>query len=507
MRSVASAIAGCTLLLLASCTDQPVEPTGPSSSAVAIDSVAAANAIIPAGCPTVGQVAIQIAKLVKGHGPLLIAEARYALVVVALAKNDQAKARRLMLNLLDFILEKYTAGQLIEGQSATTQSRLKTLAEGLYCIVGLPPPTLPLEALGDDGAAAVISPGDPQTTLVTETGFSGAQIPANAVTTPVLLVITRLPDNSFPLLTQLQQYPAFYEIHTSPPTALNLNAIVGFCQVQDFDEATSGRLRVAHNVGTGIEILPRETAGFLTQENCNTIIGALDRGDGIFNYVMRGFGRVADKVLLPQYAYASTVGNCCLGGSTRTFSPFGAVDPYFDWEATGWSWKLLGTDGSPPSAATINTAVGSLTGYSGPVQGAFSKADPLGNTQCSAYSSLSSRIHTRNFDENNVIAFRRDFVFPDSVTSGTMSFAVDNDFRVFVNGVDKTPSVVFTYGASGTSSGQQESGFRNHDGCPARGDFTLALSGLSLVSNTVVVVALDRGGSTYFDASVTPAAP
>ena len=177
-----------------------------------------------------------------------------------------------------------------------------------------------------------------------------------------------------------------------------------------------------------------------------------------------------------------------------------AVTP-FDWEATGWSWKLVGPwAGSYPSDGTITTAAADPAGYSGPVQAAFSKAGSLDNPQCTAYNGDASRIHSRIFGENKIIAFRRDFIMPGGATSGTMSFAVDNDFRVFVDGVEKTSSVVYV-GPSGNSSGIV-SGWQTHGNCPFRGDFTLSLTGLGEGSHTVVVVALDRGGSTYFDASV-----
>jgi hypothetical protein len=187
-------------------------------------------------------------------------------------------------------------------------------------------------------------------------------------------------------------------------------------------------------------------------------------------------------------------------GSPVNFTATG-VSPTtpFDWTATGWSWKLLGTDGLPPSAEAIATAVSNADGYSGPAQGAFSMVEPP-DTYCSVYSEQASWIHSTVFGQNQILAFRRDFVMPDGAPSGTMEFAMDNDFKVYVNGTDRTSDVVFAGG--GTSTGTDESGFRNHDGCPNRVDFRLYLTGLSSLSNTVVIIALDRGGSTYFDASV-----
>ncbi len=175
----------------------------------------------------------------------------------------------------------------------------------------------------------------------------------------------------------------------------------------------------------------------------------------------------------------------------------------FDWEATGWTWKPVATwSGYYPADGTVTAAAAAATGYSGPVQAAFSRTGNP-NTGCSAYSTYISRIHSTIFDVNTVIALRRDFTMAEGATSGTISFAVDNDFRVFVNGTEETSSLVFHPGGDdGSSSGGTASGFRKHDGCPSRGDFTLYLTGLSSTNNTLVVIALDRGGSTYFDASV-----
>jgi hypothetical protein len=196
-------------------------------------------------------------------------------------------------------------------------------------------------------------------------------------------------------------------------------------------------------------------------------------------------------------------GGLSFAPTTVSFTATGLAATAFDWEAAGWSWKVLGTNGLPPAPATIDLAVNSTAGYSGPAQAAFSMATPP-NTECSAYSTDLARIHSTIFDPSKIIAFRRDFVMPVDEIADTMYFAVDNDFKVFVNGLDKTANVVFL---GGGSSAGVVAGFMTHDGCPNRRDFYLPLSGLSAVSNTVVVVALDRGGSTYFDASVTPPPP
>jgi hypothetical protein len=170
----------------------------------------------------------------------------------------------------------------------------------------------------------------------------------------------------------------------------------------------------------------------------------------------------------------------------------------FSWSATGWNWKLLTTYPTVPSETDIlNQAVNSATGYSGPAQAAFSVGGG-----CPIYNATT--INSADFGISTVVAFRRDFVMPGGAATGTMYFAIDNDFKVFVNGVNLTSSVTIVSGSTGIYPSGIEAGFMNHDGCANRGDFTLSLTGLSAVSNTVVIVALDRGVATYFDASVTP---
>lgn len=589
------------LLVITACqTDQkgtePVEPIGPSLNSSA------------SSCPSAVKLLVQIATIVKpGQGRLATAIIKFDQIVIALVRRDTAKAQQRMFELLDFLVTEYNNGNLIGGKSTATQTKLTALTAGLYCFVGLPVPVIPAGALGPDGAIGVVN-SSTTTTLVNSTMQAGIQVPQNAAN-GALVTISRRPNSPPPLLTLLDQYPAFYDYNVSPEGPFAEDVIIGVCVGDAAPTAIFGRLKIAHNVGTGVEILEQVTLPFSL--DCSNLLG-LGRGTpGLLGLALRGLGTVQEGIL-PQMAQATTVGQCCVGGSTKKFSPFGAVDPVvfatavspikvyglpnssvptgdlprvrvktlngtaipgltvtfsipgasegsitgtvkttdsngeaaldswtlgptvrldsvlatvtpipgtmvngspvafeaqviappFDWSATGWTWKSVATwSGSYPSNSTITSAAASAAGYSGPVQAAFSKVPPLDNASCSAYGSLASRIHSSVFGENTIVAFRRDFTMPGGATSGTMSFAIDNDFRVFVNGVEKTSSVVFASGASGTSDGPAY-GWMTHGNCPARGDFTLSLTGLSATGNTVVVVGLDRGGSTYFDASV-----
>jgi len=194
-----------------------------------------------------------------------------------------------------------------------------------------------------------------------------------------------------------------------------------------------------------------------------------------------------------------------VAGNPVTFEAQPTAVPEFNWGATGWSWRSLSTYPTVPDQATIlSQAVNSSAGYSGPDQAPFVDSGIIGGAAggCGNTSNNASI-----FPVSGVVAFRRDFAMPAGATTGTVYFAMDNDFKVFVNGVDMTATVTIVSGSTGIYASGSEAGFINHDGCASQGSFSLALSGLSPVTNSVVVVALDRGGETYFDASLTPYSP
>ena len=308
------------LLLLSACSsDQPV-PAAPDEPG---------NLVVPPGCPTPAKLTLQIGTLVlPGQGRLATALFKFDQVLFALARGNLALARRRMFDLLDYLVKLYNAGQLIGGKSSITQTRLASLTSGLYCLVGLPSPSIDPAALGPDGAIAVVDPASPQVDVVNSVATAGVRIPAGAAPTATLVTMTRLPNAPGPLNTTLDQYPAFYEFKASPPVTFTDSVTVGICQLSNFTGSplTYARLKLAHNVGAGVEILPRVTATFLNPVTCSSLVGALDRKAGIFQFVLNRLERVAGRVLLPAYADAATLGTCCLGGSSKNFSPFGAVD-------------------------------------------------------------------------------------------------------------------------------------------------------------------------------------
>jgi hypothetical protein len=248
-----------------------------------------------------------------------------------------ADARAKATDLVNLGLKNFYANKLIGGMSAATGENLIALADAAYRFAGVTTnaPSIPPGALTADGAAAIITPGSPTTLVITGTKQAGILIPAGAAPTTTLVSIVRLPDSPGPLRTSLDQFPLFYHFASSPEVTFNVDVTGGICQSQTFDAETFAQLRLAHNVfpfGFGdVEILPRVNAPFL--DCSNLAVGTLEHGGLIgfasagWNFLGRTVGPVATAILLPDELHAAALETCCLGGTLKKFSEFGAVDP------------------------------------------------------------------------------------------------------------------------------------------------------------------------------------
>jgi hypothetical protein len=90
--------------------------------------------------------------------------------------------------------------------------------------------------------------------------------------------------------------------------------------------------------------------------------------------------------------------------------------------------------------------------------------------------------------------------FASASVNGTVSVAVDNDVRVFVNGTEITA----TAKSNGDAVTLDASGFAPHEGCASQGSLTFTASNLNAAANLLVIEARDRSGSSYIDAAMTP---
>lgn len=305
------------LALMVACSDSGPDRAPTAGTAAAMPQASGASA-----CPTADQARAQLNALFPA-GPLRTeATARFNAMLKAAKSGDLPGAQSLMFRLVEYTIGLFYQGQLTGERSTGTQAALSGFIDALYCTVGLPQPNFPPGVFGDGGAVGVVTPTSPTTQIVTATQFAGVEVPASSAPTTTVIAVFRLPDVPAPLNTPLDQYPSFFEFMASPPVTFNQDVLVGACQVANFSAGDYSRLKLGHNLGTtGFELLPRVTPPFL---NCTAITpNGLAAGNPTVN------------------------GGCCLGGTTKNFSPFGAVDTLTSMDAA-----------SPPSfSGTPNSAV------------------------------------------------------------------------------------------------------------------------------------------------------
>ena len=319
----------CVALVLAGCSEKPQPALAPHAQ----PSFSTSG---PSCALSTKDIVNRINSLFLNPGARTAAAAEWIGAVVALLPNppgpDTAAARVHALRLVGLVIHAYQVDSLAGGQTAASRGQATDFINAVYCVVGLPT-TFTGSALSDDGAAGVVTPGAPPTTIVTDTHWAGIQIPTGAVTQPVVVTIVRLPDTPGPLLTQLDQYPIYYEFHVTPEGALAAPVVVGVCLPNGVTPPDPTRLRVGHNVAPftmgSLEILPVQPTPFLDCTNAGLAVAP--SGNRLLDFARAGWRRVGPVlaslvgpsrlVAAPLYATAG------VGGTTRNFSPFGLVDP------------------------------------------------------------------------------------------------------------------------------------------------------------------------------------
>jgi len=114
----------------------------------------------------------------------------------------------------------------------STVDALRDLINAVATFGGLEAPIPSSNPLTGDGAVAVV--GWPGGTVETSSGFAGVQLSPGALHDSVIIVITRLANGRAPregpLPTDLDQYPPFVAISTSPVVAgLDTPVTIGLC--------------------------------------------------------------------------------------------------------------------------------------------------------------------------------------------------------------------------------------------------------------------------------------
>jgi alpha-tubulin suppressor-like RCC1 family protein len=277
--------------------------------------------------------------------------ASFARIKAAVASGRTGDAQQSIITFVRDALAAFNTGQLQDpngNQPPSTVDALRDLLNSVSTFGGLAPPIPPSNPLGGDGAVSVVDP--PFKTVVAARGFGGVQFPPGALPADVIVVVERLPNPTVekqgPLPTTLDQYPLFYDFSTTPPVAQFAQPVtVGICRLEAGEpfgpatQAIADRLVLAHPNPTNpttVELLEKVAAPFVScagvslaratfpGESRTMLARAVD--------ILRGTGARAVGLFLPTPLYAVHGG---LGGLTRSFSPFGTVDPGLKLRAIG----------------------------------------------------------------------------------------------------------------------------------------------------------------------------
>jgi len=353
------------VLGLAGCSEQRGQMAGPSSQ----QGLGPSFALAPSG-PSCTASSTDIYDLIDAIFPAgndrTAAEARFDNIDKLLARGtaaDSQTAKEHTLTLVAFTLNKYYGGRLLpQTPPATLEDAVMQLVNSWLCYAGLP--TVPDGALDPDGAIALIYPTT-DSTVVTGSKQAGADFDSGSVSEPILVTISRIDPYTppGPLATLLDQYPPFYEFHMSPQLpSFEIPVLVGVCP-QVPDQTVLDRVKLAHNVsdgsgGTTVEILDRVAAPFV---DCVASQASNRSGFRLFDLAASAVRPIV-RAILPTELLAATFATSGVGGTVRTFSPFGVVDPEVDMDATSSTsqvWPIGGTVPETP-AVRLHTYNGSL---------------------------------------------------------------------------------------------------------------------------------------------------
>jgi len=293
-----------------------------------------------------------------------------ALIRLEYTHGRAQQARNDMFHLWSDVLAAFYRGNLKGGLSADTQDNVLQFGQLMYCLVGLDGSGLSLgDALNTGDTTVVVYPSQQTQQVVHGDGDGGIQIPGGGLNEPATVTITLITDafNPYqgPLQTKLDQYGPFFEFHVVPEDALGQAALVSQCLTGPSGGDPPPSVHLAHNVGTGIEILGL-AAPFL---DCNSDAMAGPSARDYFAHhdvkgAIRRLGEEAVALITPANAYAGSVG---VGGKTTSFSPFGGVDTAVVVEATSPQLQNAPMGSDVPSPPTVRVRT---TGAQTPLDGA-----------------------------------------------------------------------------------------------------------------------------------------
>ncbi len=327
--AVVSLLAGAAVLA-AGCSsgDNQGDALGPS-----LEATPEQAADLTLRCRNNGLIVVQLAAILSSKPPARLyqqAVVKFAQVEVALLFRKKPRAQAEALDLIDFLLDN--RANMINPESQLTRTRLGNVIDAILCIVGLP---ATVGTLGPNTGIGVVPANNPTTVIITTPqGTSGLLVPPNISPDrnvngdPIPgVVVTVTGGGTTPLNTLLDQYGQTVDLTASEEVEWRAGGVtVAICVTAD--DSFFARLRVGHQGGLGpffgaIEILPAAAAG-----DVGAIVGTC--GSGIGNRsVFGGLRDFAARVLLPEPLHAAALIAVTggVGGTTKRFSPFRAVDP------------------------------------------------------------------------------------------------------------------------------------------------------------------------------------
>lgn len=570
---LAAAVALGAAVLIAGCSSADQNPLAPSIAQRDLNAQMSAQSA--AGCANPVTVIKQITSLYPNARPMFLAGKAallYATELVAIGpirgiKPDTAGAQRVALILVDTTLKLFRANKLTGGMSSTTAQLTVSVLNAYLCAAVLPQ-TLTLASLtpGSTGAAQVVQPNAPTTTVVTGDSNAGVQVPAGNLKVATLVTITPLPNTptcvpfSGPLCTPLAQFPPYYQYTFTPsvdPTVTPKSFIYEVCATTTNINVPLNQIFLAHNVtsatGTIAQVLPKPGTTLGLPCDGPQIGSAAGPRTGAFELAERGdfkgaVSEVASSALalFVSDAYAGGSHSTSIGGTAHSASPFGLVDvnDIIPYQNGLWAYHApVFPAGTDPAAGTgditeVTPAFGSPTYVPTVANGWVLNASPFGSSPfgsgtvtdnnssgCASglagvpnlnlvwpsFYPLPASTGNPDLDASSVFLMQQTFFIPADWPTGPsiqIGVAIDNDIQIFLNGADVTSQGVAGPGVSAHYDGHQ---YLIHDGCATADSYVITLPGTSFntgsTPNVIAIRARDRGAESYVDVRLSTTVP
>ncbi|MDQ8164521.1 MAG: hypothetical protein P3A28_02020, partial [Gemmatimonadota bacterium] len=195
------AIAGglAAALIVSACSDRRADTGSPTAPLLVRD---AQGALVMGACTTIGDLNALAQILFASDGPNVNSVlGKLDNMAKKVADGDVTGAQDQANNIVRFVRDKAEQGVL-----SGTSAQVTSFISGVLCFAGLSPDTF------------LILPSDTAQIRIAADGLSGIKLSAGPVGVPTLLTFTTLdPNGPSPLITLLDQYPAYVDLTISSP--------------------------------------------------------------------------------------------------------------------------------------------------------------------------------------------------------------------------------------------------------------------------------------------------